>query len=375
MAADSASPKNIMQCLSTLLRFGFYPILSKAGLFRSWRNRRMKDHLTVVTYHGVIPKCYKVKDRWLDGNLIKADTFRQELNLLKSKYTVISPNEFLAYLQGDSSLPHNCILLTCDDGLVNNMTDMLPILKEQDLSCLFFVTAPNTSREREMLWHEELYLLLKSASTRQVQIPAEITGETSFGVNLHGRRKVWYELVKALSEFDHEKRLEYLNVLRDEFELENDWRDSYVKDPIQQRRYSLLSGMDMEILLKAGMALGSHTCTHPVLSLLPSDLAREEIEGSRRSLEQKLGIKVWAFSYPFGEPASVTPREHEFVKNAGYRCAFVNYGGLVRKKIRNYFSISRLHVSADMRIAEFEAHVSGFHGFLKSKFVSRLGSD
>ena len=37
------------------------------------------------------------------------------------------------------------MLLTCDDGLQNTLTDMLPVLQELGLSCLFFVTGASLS--------------------------------------------------------------------------------------------------------------------------------------------------------------------------------------------------------------------------------------
>ena len=40
---------------------------------------------------------------------------------------------------------------------------MLPILQEENVSCLFFVTGFSLGKTPVMLWYEQLYLLLQKA--------------------------------------------------------------------------------------------------------------------------------------------------------------------------------------------------------------------
>ena len=111
-----------------------YPCLAGAGYFRSVA----RPGLAVITYHGVLPPGYKPIDPGFDGSLITAETFRQQLRLLKKKYTVISPEEMRAWCQGGVELPPRAALLTCDDGFLNNLTEMVPVLRDEGLRCLFF---------------------------------------------------------------------------------------------------------------------------------------------------------------------------------------------------------------------------------------------
>ena len=48
--------------------------------------------------------------------------------------------------------------LACDDGLRNVLTDMTPILREEGVSCLFFVLGASAAESSQMLWYEELCL-------------------------------------------------------------------------------------------------------------------------------------------------------------------------------------------------------------------------
>ena len=77
----------------------------------------------------------------------------------------------------------------------------------------------------------------------------------------------------------------------------------------------------------AGMTVGGHTRTHPMLAALPSAELRSEIVAGRRELEESLGVPLDTFAYPYGTAADFDIRCEEAVYEAGYRCAFVNYPG------------------------------------------------
>src|SRR2546426_12427935 len=52
--------------------------------------------------------------------------------------------------------------------------------------------------------------------------------------------------------------------------------------------------------LAAGHEIGSHSSTHPNLRHISAAQAREEISGSKKSLEDRFGIAVQHFCYPYG---------------------------------------------------------------------------
>jgi peptidoglycan/xylan/chitin deacetylase (PgdA/CDA1 family) len=62
-------------------------------------------------------------------------------------------------------------------------------------------------------------------------------------------------------------------------------------------------------------SFGAQTRTHPVLPALTDDDAWEEIFGSKRDLEERLGSAITGFCYPGG---LFRDRELEYVRRAGY---------------------------------------------------------
>jgi peptidoglycan/xylan/chitin deacetylase (PgdA/CDA1 family) len=357
-----------MRIVSPLLKTLVYPTLSMSGVFR----RIHSPGLAVVTYHGVLPAGYKRIDPAFDGNLITAQTLRRQLRRLKAHYNVISPEDVLAWGQGKRTLPAQAVLLTCDDGLVNNLTDMLPILQEEGVKCLFFVTGASAREERAMLWYEELYLLLLGAAEIPTLRNSRRMGQPhSFevsrdGITLGGelgsreqRRSLWWNSVKRLSQLDAERRDLFLSAIR--AQLGSDYRQGLdSQDEIFCRRFGLMTASELRQLVSAGMTIGAHTLSHPILSQSPLDLARAEIADCRARLESVLQQEVWAFAYPFGDAESVTPQVLAIPEQAGYRAAFLNYGGGLGTTLLPY-ALPRIHVTAEMSLAELEAHVSGFY--------------
>jgi peptidoglycan/xylan/chitin deacetylase (PgdA/CDA1 family) len=349
-----------MRIVSPFLKRVVYPCLAAAGGFRN----TARLGLTVVTYHGVLPAGYEPVDHGLDGNLVSAETLRRQLRQLKAHYHVISPEDALAWREGTHQLPLRAVLLTCDDGLLNNLTDMLPVLQQEGVHCLFFVTGASTSDVRTTLWYEDLLRLFLRAPAVPFEIScAGITVHDELG-SREQRRTTWWKTVQLLSQFSAESRRSFLAEMGTRFGLDS-WRLLDEGNRASIRRFGLLTLSDLRELATAGMTIGAHTMSHPLLSELPPELARAEISECRAELERAVQERVWAFAYPFGDAQSVTQQVLAMPEECGYKLAFLNFGGGLGADLPPY-AVPRVHVYSTMGLAEFEAHVSGFHGQLQS---------
>jgi peptidoglycan/xylan/chitin deacetylase (PgdA/CDA1 family) len=351
-----------MRLLSPILHRVIYPTLGSVGYFHS----RPVAPVTVITYHGVLPAGYKSGDPFMDNTLVTEKSFRVQLRLLKKHFNVISPDEFLLWLGQKQELPEKAILLTCDDGLLNHLNVMVPILREEELKCLFFVTGSFLDITPSLLWYVELYLLLMQAqeSAESIRLHGILVPEISS--DREQRRSLWLTLMKSLSQLDSATMRSFLEDVADRFGLEPSWKAHYFDDPLLRSRFQLLRLPELKQLADAGMTIGAHTLSHPVLAEQSVELARSEIAGCREALEQSLGRPVWAIAYPFGHPGSVGAREFKLAEEAGYECAFLNVAG-VPDRVSARFAFPRVHVTAEMPLSVYEAYVSGFHEALRNR--------
>jgi len=355
--------------VSPILKRVVYPWLANSGYLR---RRADGGAFCVLTYHGVLPAGYEVGDLQQDGSLVSVENLRAQLQLLKECYHVVSPDEVRDWVVDGKELPERAVLLTCDDGLRNVLTDMTPILQEEGVSCLFFVLGASAAQNSQRLWYEELYLLLLAAPAGNYILDGlgdGQGGELGMNVELQDRaqrRSAWWNLVKRLSQHDQPARETFIERSRLRFGLPDRWNAERTSSEAQRRRFGLLNRSELRQLVDQGMSVGSHTLNHPMLSQQTSELAWKEISESRTSLEDAIGIPVWALAYPFGDTGSVTTREMLMAEQAGFQCAFMNVGGGFGASLP-VFALPRVHVAADMSLAEFEAHLSGFHRDFRSR--------
>jgi peptidoglycan/xylan/chitin deacetylase (PgdA/CDA1 family) len=80
----------------------------------------------------------------------------------------------------------------------------------------------------------------------------------------------------------------------------------------------LMDAAQLKEWLAAGHEIGSHSATHRNLKKLGPAEVREELFGGKKKLEDKLGIEVRHFCYPFG---GLNPQLKDLVEEAGYSTA------------------------------------------------------
>ncbi len=326
---------------------------------------------SVVNYHGVLPGDHSSDDTFLDGNLVRPEVFRQQLQFLKSHYHIVHPDDFRAWVEQEKheqekheqdehaqgqQLPRRSVLVTCDDGLLNTLTDMLPVLQSENVSCLFLVTAASCSNDPGMLWYEELYQLMRvKPLAPELQLPpAEADSESS--PPSASFQACWWSTVRKASRLTAKARTDWMGKVRD--------RGGTTQALRSERRWRLLNIAELKRLADSGMSIGAHTLTHPVLSMCSDEEARREIQDSKLNIERALGTPVWAFAYPFGNPSTMGDRELRLAREAGFACAFLNveHWGSDPSDV---FALPRTHVTSDTTLPEFAAHLSGLHARLQ----------
>ncbi len=87
----------------------------------------------------------------------------------------------------------------------------------------------------------------------------------------------------------------------------------------------LMSEEQVRGWLAGGQQIGSHTQTHPRLTQLPVSKAREEIVASKRSLEDRFGLPIEHFCYPYGDWNEAV---RDLVIEAGYATACTTNAGI-----------------------------------------------
>lgn len=95
--------------------------------------------------------------------------------------------------------------------------------------------------------------------------------------------------------------------------------------PLGEAPEPMMDAAQVREWLAADHDIGSHTLTHPHLTQLPADKAREEIAASKKKLEDLFGRPIEHFCYPFGDWNEAV---RDLVREAGYRTACTTESGV-----------------------------------------------
>ncbi len=93
--------------------------------------------------------------------------YRQQIQYLKEKFSIITMEELIASYDEGYELPPKALLLTFDDGYKDHYLNVYPILKEYGIQGSFFIPG-KTFYENVLLDVNKIHFILASMSTREL---------------------------------------------------------------------------------------------------------------------------------------------------------------------------------------------------------------
>ncbi len=329
------------------------------GVFRlaRWLNRR---RLVILTYHGVLPSTYG-GDGDLSRNFIDERQFRRQMRYLSKRYRCLKLSEAIAALSSGRALPPHSSVVTFDDGFKNNLDYAYPILEEYRIPCAIFLTTGHIGNPSSLLWTEKVRLMLyhsKQDSFSFRRDGVSLTLPLGASQQREEASQTVLTAMKSISPCQREKMISDLETQLGEI-------DGAQGCP---ERYAFLSWEEISKADSSLVEWGSHTINHQILSTLSNTELSNEIEFSKREIEERLRKSCLLFSYPNGSAADFGERDKEALKKAGYLCAVTQMAGLNDSET-DLYALKRINIGRGHRDLLFIAQVSGVWSFFK-KMIS-----
>lgn len=290
---------------------------------------------------------HRVNDLINDFNLlcVNQENFRQQMLFLKNNYEILRFEErWENHKEG--------VIVTFDDGYLDNLENAVPILEELDIPATIFVTTGNLYNQSEFWWDElEDILLVGEDSPKSFQLDDEIYA-CEWKTDTLSHRKNCYKSLHFLMKncISIEKREKWLKIL---------WRwkgkKSYAAD-----EHMTLSDRHLRMLAMSDIiTIGAHTVSHPSLARLSFEEQEKEIISSIKEIERITNRKIDIFSYPFGRWKNDYNEETlQICRTAGIKKAASTNPG-VWKKNCNSLQIPRNCVR-NWNLFEFEAKIEEY---------------
>jgi peptidoglycan/xylan/chitin deacetylase (PgdA/CDA1 family) len=293
-----------------------------SGLASLGRRQRRKA-VTIVTYHGLRPAEPVRAGRLPSDMELSVDMFEAHLHHLAACYRVVTLRALVAWLGGGPELPDGAVVLAFDDGYRSNFTLGFPLLRRFGFPATVFVTTDFVDREIPRWWD---VLLWATETTRETSVtpPGSEPGARLPLVTREDRQRVDAAARALIHRTREPERAAALRRVLEALAVDP------ARFPRDEERFRPLTWEEIGTMAEAGIEIGAHTASHPVLAHLPAAAREAELVSSKRLIEGKLGRPVESFCYPYGWSEMVDDVTRTLLVETGYRCALTSVLGLVR---------------------------------------------
>jgi peptidoglycan/xylan/chitin deacetylase (PgdA/CDA1 family) len=283
----------------------------------SWLASRAgaKDSLLVLNYHRIGNPAEAMFDPGVFS--ASAEQFYEQMVLVKKQLSPVTLDEALDFIDGreKTTSPRCRVLITFDDAYLDIHDVAFPILRSLGLQGVFFVVS-GYAGSSTIPWWDCIAYLLRTARRRvfALHYPSEVQvnmDREGFGDSL----RAILGLYKQPGNVDGER-------------FTRELAESCGGDRPPAGARVFCNWDELRVMLSGGMAIGSHTHSHTVLSQLQAEQQREELTRSRQFLMREFGCAIDVVAYPVGSRTAFTPETEEIARAAGYRAAFSGYGGI-----------------------------------------------
>jgi peptidoglycan/xylan/chitin deacetylase (PgdA/CDA1 family) len=290
-----------------------------------------RDLLLVLNYHRI----GNSDDDPFDPQMFSAtgDQLNEQISYLKRRVSLVTLEEALAFVDGTSrEKTRRCrVLVTFDDGYLDNYEVAFPIMRSHGVQGVFFL-ATGMVGSSHVPWWDQIAYMVKTARQRRFRLryPADLVVD----IDGNGMTKSLRDILRLYKTPENTDAARFVGELAEEAKGDD--------PPATVRRF--IDWDEAREMVAGGMAIGSHTHSHPVLSQLDLEQQRQELAQSRALVRESLGIEADALAYPVGRTDSFSDQTQRLACETGYRAAFSFSGGTNLPEDRSPYNVKRVGI-------------------------------
>lgn len=297
------------------------------------RKRRL---LMILNYHRIGDSTRTPYDPGVFS--ATAEEFDAQITYLKRRYHITTLEE-VRHIAHGGNVSETLVLITFDDGYLDNYTLALPILRKHNVQGTFFLPTSFIGTGK-LPWWDIIAFIVKQSQKKVIQL--RFPEPATFVLEREGLSQVIKQILQLYKRPSMRESERFIS------ELESSCESSR---PQAESARCFLNWEEAREMQRAGMAFGSHTHTHEILAKLSPDQQLQELRQSREILESQLKVPIDTLSFPVGQKDTFSPETVRILDSTGYRAAFSFYGGLNLPGKFSPFDIRRYGVDGPWRWA------------------------
>ncbi len=235
------------------------------------------------------------------------DLFQQQISFFKENFKIVTMDEVMGAAEGKNELPDNAVLLTFDDGYIDNYTYAFPILEEAKVQGSFFIPA-KTFIKRQLLDVNKIHYILASADINQLlnNVFERLNYYRGNEFDYPSNEELFADYAKV-GRFDIKETVFIKRILQTVLpealrnRISSDLFQKYVGVTEEQLAYELyMTREQIKTLKRHGMFIGIHGYDHYWLGNLSVEQMQTDIADALEAMDEFIDRKHWVMNYPYG---------------------------------------------------------------------------
>ncbi|MBI1367304.1 MAG: polysaccharide deacetylase family protein [Planctomycetes bacterium] len=300
-------------------------MLHYAGLPGVYCKARGLRGAIILMYHSVAAEAHA---RFIDPRVrMTPDAFERQMRFLAGHRHVIRLTDLVELLQRGDEPPVGTVVLTFDDGYIDNLDVAAPILAQYNLPATLFLPTRYIDDARTQ-WVDELYSIFRYRRRNELRLAPGDAATLDLSAP-EQRIDAYEKLCEALIRADRPQREEQLSFLADQL------------DPGEKPPTMTLDWTGVRRLLEVhpGFEIGAHTLDHLDLSTHTGERAMAELTQSARKIEAELDQPVRHFSFPYGR---CVPETRAAAIEAGFASAVAAGNAFLIDRHTDRYTMARI---------------------------------
>lgn len=287
-----------------------------------------------------------VHSRYPEIKGLDVELFKKQIDFMKANFSIVTMEQVIAASKGQINLPEHALLLTFDDGYIDNYTYALPILEQAGIQGSFFIPG-KTFSTRQLLDVNKIHYILASADINKLLVDVfermnYYRGlEYDFALN----EDLFAEYAVA-NRFDSKETIFVKRMLQTVLpeklrnQISSDLFEKYVGVSEETLAYELyMTEEQIRTLKRHGMYIGIHGYDHYWLGNLEAKKMQADIDQALSVMSPFIDNNEWVMNYPYG---SYNEKVIEYIKQRGAAIGLTTEVGVAELDVNSAYKLSRL---------------------------------
>lgn len=325
--------RRIKNIIKRLLFFSFFYLRLFDLILRLLTRVRREHPCIILLYHRIVDDSSKYLNK---GAVVHhpINDFKQEIPYFKRNFQILSMDEVVKQIKLGQGFRRPSIAITFDDGYLDNYTLAYPVLKKHGVPATIYLTTSLVGT-MDTIWTEKIGLAFLKTKKDYLNFSTILGDETVSVKTKEEKGLANSEVPEALKLRPDDERRELIRQLFEKLGVNEKCRRHFGER-------MMLNWDEVREMRNDGITIGSHSHTHPILSRMPIQKAKEEILNSKKVAEKNADVEVKHFSFPNGREEDFSEELRDYCREIGFESTCSVIYGTNNASERNVFALKRI---------------------------------